>query len=268
MLVEPIHVNIQNEPDSPGGDDAGESGSGAVEWGPAARHALRQKVLAEMPRWYSPLGHVVFPGLVGIATIAVCLHYVTGLHALELLTVPFTLVLSNAIEWHAHRDVLHKRTRIAPVLFDRHTPVHHKLFSSDDMAITDWRELRNVLLPSFGVLAILSLQLPLLAVALFFGLRNIALLFLATSMGYVLAYEWLHLAYHLPADSLIGRRSSVRWLRRHHSLHHDHKLMQRWNMNVTLPLWDWLRGTVYRTGATARRRRATKSVRGLPSGLP
>ena len=27
-------------------------------------------------------------------------------------------------------------------------------------------------------------------------------------------------------------------------MHHDPKLMQRWNMNVTVPLWDWVRGTV------------------------
>ncbi len=252
MLVEPIHASYRNE-----------TSAGELEWGPAARHALRKQVLAEMPSWYSPFGHFLFPALVGLATIGVCLHHVKGLRALELLAIPFTLVLSNAIEWHAHRDVLHKRTRVIPILFDRHTPVHHKLFSSDDMAITDWRELRNVLLPSFGVLAILSLQLPLLAVALSFGLRNVALLFLATSMGYVLAYEWLHLAYHLPADSFVGRRTTVRWLRRHHALHHDHKLMQRWNMNVTLPLWDWLRGTVYPTEYRVDARSKKRSPAGL-----
>jgi hypothetical protein len=217
----------------------------ASDWGPTARAALRREVLETTPRWYSALGHFVFPALFGIAVIVVCALYLKGLRTVELLTIPFTLVLSNAIEWNAHKKVLHKRHWLLPMLFERHTPVHHKLFTYDDMEITDWREVRNVLLPSFGVLAILSLQLPLLGLALVIGARNIALLFMATSMAYVLAYEWLHLAYHLPKDSFIGRRPLIRWLRRHHARHHDPRLMQRWNMNVTVPLWDWLKHTIY-----------------------
>jgi len=215
------------------------------DWTPAGRQALRERVLAEMPGWYSPLLHFLFPALVGLGVIVACalgLHHVTPL---QWLTIPITFVFSNAIEWHAHRDLLHKRNGAAPILYERHTPVHHKLFAEDDMAITDWRELRNVMLPAFGIVAILSLQLPLLGLALLLGYKNVALLFLATSMSYVLLYEWLHLAYHLPATSFIGARTTIRWLRRHHARHHDHRLMQRWNMNVTLPLWDWLRGTIH-----------------------
>jgi sterol desaturase/sphingolipid hydroxylase (fatty acid hydroxylase superfamily) len=65
-------------------------------------------------------------------------------------------------------------------------------------------------------------------------------------MLYVVSYEWLHLAYHLPADSFIGRRWLIARLRRHHALHHDPRLMQKWNFNVTFPIWDRVRGTVYR----------------------
>jgi sterol desaturase/sphingolipid hydroxylase (fatty acid hydroxylase superfamily) len=36
----------------------------------------------------------------------------------------------------------------------------------------------------------------------------------------------------------------VRILRRHHAIHHDPRLMQRYNFNVTVPLWDWVRGTI------------------------
>jgi sterol desaturase/sphingolipid hydroxylase (fatty acid hydroxylase superfamily) len=65
-------------------------------------------------------------------------------------------------------------------------------------------------------------------------------------MGYVVAYEWLHLAYHLPADSRIGRSRFIGWLRRHHATHHTPELMQRWNFNVTVPFADWVLGTIYR----------------------
>ena len=70
-------------------------------------------------------------------------------------------------------------------------------------------------------------------------------------MGYVVSYEWLHLSYHLPQDSFIGRRSIIRLLRQTHALHHDPRLMQRYNFNVTLPLWDLVRGTYTRDRAAA-----------------
>jgi len=75
---------------------------------------------------------------------------------------------------------------------------------------------------------------------------NLAALWVASSMGYVVAYEWLHLAYHVPADSPIGRSRLIGWLRRHHAMHHTPELMQRWNFNVTVPLADWVLGTIYR----------------------
>jgi sterol desaturase/sphingolipid hydroxylase (fatty acid hydroxylase superfamily) len=42
-----------------------------------------------------------------------------------------------------------------------------------------------------------------------------------------------------------GRRRirSSPWLREQHRRHHHPRLMQRWNFNVTVPLWDWVRGT-------------------------
>jgi sterol desaturase/sphingolipid hydroxylase (fatty acid hydroxylase superfamily) len=61
----------------------------------------------------------------------------------------------------------------------------------------------------------------------------------------VLSYEWLHLAYHLPPDGRIGRLRAVAVLRRHHATHHATHLMNRWNFNVTVPLWDWVRGTIH-----------------------
>ena len=76
--------------------------------------------------------------------------------------------------------------------------------------------------------------------------HNLAALWVATTMGYTVAYEWLHLSYHLPAESRIGRSPLVRALRRNHAAHHTPELMQRWNFNVTIPVADWLFGTTHR----------------------
>ncbi|MBK7399278.1 MAG: hypothetical protein IPJ34_24170 [Myxococcales bacterium] len=36
----------------------------------------------------------------------------------------------------------------------------------------------------------------------------------------------------------------MRFLREHHRRHHHPRLMQRWNFNVTIPLFDWLHRSV------------------------
>ncbi len=39
-------------------------------------------------------------------------------------------------------------------------------------------------------------------------------------------------------------RRIIRALRTHHARHHDPRLMQRWNFNVTVPLFDAVMGTI------------------------
>jgi hypothetical protein len=211
-----------------------------------ARSEIRADLMAGVPRWYSPTLHLLVPAFAGVAIVAVTLGRIHDLRAWELALVPVFLVASNAIEWHAHRDLLHRRTWPLEELYVRHTPQHHAVFVAEDMFIRDWREVKLVLLPAWGVLAIVVAGLPIALLFALAGSTNVAMLWVASSVGYVLMYEWLHLAYHLPAEGAIGRLRVTRWLRRHHQRHHTPQLMQRWNFNVTIPLWDHLRGTVWR----------------------
>ena len=210
------------------------------------REALRSQVMAATPRWYSPWFHLLFPSLVGLGVAGVALGQVRALRPVELLLPLAVWVLANATEWRAHKSLLHHRTPGFAALFEQHTPMHHGIFVTEAMEIRGLRELRLVLIPPYGILLILLATAPFTAVLWWAGQPNLAGLFLATCMLYVLSYEWLHLAYHLPQDGPIGRRWLVRVLRRHHAAHHDPALMQRWNFNVTLPLWDWVRGTIHR----------------------
>ncbi len=211
-----------------------------------ARSEIRADLMARVPRWYSPTLHLLVPAFAGVALVSVALGRIHDLRAWELALVPVFLVASNAIEWHAHRDLLHRRTWPLEELYVRHTPQHHAVFVAEDMFIRDWREVKLVLLPAWGVLAIVVAGLPIALLFALAGSTNVAMLWVASIVGYVLMYEWLHLAYHLPAEGAIGRLRVTRWLRRHHQRHHTPQLMQRWNFNVTIPLWDHLRGTVWR----------------------
>jgi hypothetical protein len=213
---------------------------------PRDREAMRQRCMTKLPRWYSPYVHLGLTSSSGLAVLIAALFVIRDLRPIELLTIPIVYVLSNAVEWRAHKSLLHRRSVIAPVLYDRHTPQHHMLFITEDMAVRSAREWFYVLIPPYGALLIGVANAPL-AAALWFELSpNVAALYLVTAVGYVVGYEWLHLAYHLDPESTIGRMAIVRFLRRHHAIHHDPRLMQRWNFNVTVPLWDLVRRTYVR----------------------
>jgi hypothetical protein len=217
----------------------------------ASRAELRADLLSRIPRWYSPTLHLAFPAVAGLAIAVFALSRVEGLRLWEVALVPVFLLAGNAIEWHAHRGLLHRRTRLLEELYVRHTPQHHAVYVADDMFIREWREVKLILLPAWGVLAILAFSSPIAVGFLLLGLPNLAALWVASVVAYVLSYEWLHLAYHLPADGRIGRLGVTRWLRRHHQRHHAPQLMQRWNFNVSVPLWDHVRGTVWHAPSEA-----------------
>ncbi len=208
------------------------------------REALRQKLLDETPRWYVPWVHLVVPSMCGIAGIIFALSYIRNLSPWELLTVPLVYLLANSTEWTIHREALHRRHPLAPPLYDQHTPKHHMLYLTDDMAMRDPREYRLVLIPAYGLFLIFATTLPIAAALGWLLGRNVGLLYAATAIAYAVSYEWLHFSYHLPADHPVGRSRLISALRRHHAIHHDPRLMQRWNLNVTVPLWDKIMGTI------------------------
>ncbi len=210
------------------------------------REALRDKLIARIPSWYRPWAHVLFPSLIGVTIAAVALWLVRDLQAWQLAIVPVAFVVLNASEWRIHRDLLHKRTRPLELLFDRHTPEHHMVYLTEDMAIRSNKEFRMVLIPGYGIIAAALGALPIPVVLALVGQRNLGLLFFATAVLYTVAYEQLHLSFHLPPESFIGRLKIISILRRHHAIHHHPSRMQKWNFNVVLPFWDWVRGTVWR----------------------
>jgi hypothetical protein len=213
------------------------------------RDRLRAEVLERTPAWYNPWVHLAFPSLFGLGLIALAISQLHAVRWWEWLFVPVVLMLLNVNEWHIHRNILHRRTWPLEVLFWRHTPEHHVIFVRDDMAMRSTREFRLVLIPSYGIVAIFATTLPITAALWALAGTNLAALWIACTMGYVVSYEWLHLAYHLPATNPIARNRIVSWLRRHHGAHHTPELMQRWNFNVTVPFGDWLLGTIHRDPA-------------------
>jgi len=209
------------------------------------RDALRD-ALMKRGGWYSPWVHPAVPSLTGLGLMSAAVLLMHDLQAWEAGFGVLLFLLSNAAEWRIHKGLLHKRTPGATMLYDRHTPEHHMVFITEDMSIRDPREFKLVLLPAFGIVLLAAGLTPLAWLIWNSGQHNLACVFVFVTMGYVVSYEWLHLSYHLPPESFVGRLAVIRFMRRHHAIHHDPRLMQRWNFNVSLPLWDLVRRTYVR----------------------
>ncbi len=226
------------------------------------REELRAKKVARIPPTYSPLQHLLIPGTIGLAGMAAMVALIHDLRAMQLLAIPLTLIGGFGLEWRVHKDLLHKRHPRVPILYERHERLHHVVFTHDDMGLRSRREWALVLLPTFAIVPLLGMLLPIGLLLSLVMPRNCALLVVATSLGFFLLYEWLHLAYHLPTGSWVGRNPLLALLRSFHQRHHDPRLMKRWNFNVTVPLFDWLHRTRW---TPARAAQATR--RPVPSDI-
>ncbi len=234
-----------------------------------SREAFRQRTLDATPRWYSPWLHLALTTGPGIAALVAAAGAVSGVRLAELAVIPLTFVGANLFEWHAHKHLLHRRWRPFPVVYEQHTPMHHRIYRYGDMAMKSWQELRLVLIPGPAVAGVVLLAAPLAAGLAWLFTANVGWLFLVTVALYMVSYELSHLAYHLSPASWVGRRRAIAWLREHHARHHDPRLMQRWNFNVTVPLGDWLFGTFAPSEAVAEvQRRARDPWRGEQLGRP
>jgi hypothetical protein len=228
--------------------------------------AFRRRLVKKVPAWYSPWGHLAGTVGVGVATLVLSAPRLHSPRPLDFLTLPVAVVFANLVEWLAHRYLMHHRRPPFAVLFDRHTPEHHRIYGYESMAIESARELRLVLIPALGVLGIVLLAVPAALVAGLLVNANVGWLFLMTSAVYVVGYELSHLAYHLPERSLVYRLPMLRALREHHARHHVPELMQKANFNVTLPLADLLFGTLASAEEVKNvMARSSESGRGAPS---
>lgn len=220
---------------------AAAAGRGEDNW-----EQLRAELLTvAIPPRYRPLPHMIVPSAFGFIGITASLLLLRDVRAVELLTVPLTYLAGLGFEWRVHKDLLHRRIPPFQELYDRHERMHHVVFPEDDLGIRSPREVGLVLMPKAAIVGLFFMLLPLAAILTRLVSRNAALLMVATGLLFFLVYEWMHLIYHLPATSWLGRRGLVTYLRTLHQRHHNPKRMKRWNFNVTLPVFDFLHRTLW-----------------------
>lgn len=179
---------------------------------------------------------------VGIITWAVLL--LDDVHPLEWLTLPIAFAIANLAEYLGHRHPMHRAMGPLKKMCLRHAGQHHRSFTHRAMCADDHRDFHIVLFPVLLLGFFMGgIALPLTLAAFFLFSVNVGALFAIVAAGYLATYEWLHLSYHLPEDSFLGRLPFMPQLRRHHLVHHDPGVMAKANFNITFPICDVLFGT-------------------------
>lgn len=208
-----------------------------------ARNEKRDAILATIPRWYNPWLHLLATSGLGAGVVVAAALNLHAVQWWEWAIVPVVFLWANWFEWRVHKVILHRRFPGLGVIYEQHTPMHHGIYVTDDMEIRTWRELRLILIPAAGVAGIVVATLPPAYLIGRYVSENAGWMFLAVAGSYMTFYELTHLAYHLPRSNWVGRLPGVAFLRHHHARHHDPALMQKWNFNVSIPIFD----AVYRT---------------------
>lgn len=201
----------------------------------------------EISPHYSGNLHLAFVILFPALIIGGCLFLLENIQPLDWLAIPFTFLYANFIEYVGHKGPMHNKTRFLESIYQRHTLEHHQLFTETVTTCQSTRDYKMILFSSlmlfffFGLFAI-----PAGFILYFIFSPNVCYFFVATSLAYYINYDLLHLSYHLDSDSWIGKIPFMPYLRKHHTLHHNRRLMNRYNFNISYPIFDHIFGTVYK----------------------
>jgi hypothetical protein len=215
---------------------------------PEGISAYRDRYRREhVPAYYRGGLHLLFTFGVGTAVLLWSLLHLRGVTPWEWLAVPLTASYANLAEYWGHRGPMHHLKPRLRAVYERHTRQHHRFFTDATMPIDGLRDLRAVLFPPvLMTFFITAFAVPCAALLAWLASPNVAWLFVATTVGYFLNYEFLHLAYHLPPGHPVARLPLVGRLKRLHQTHHDPRVMAQCNFNISYPLGDWLFGTLRR----------------------
>lgn len=207
------------------------------------RAELRQTI----PGRYSFLVHFGWVHLQAAVPAVLAVSLLERPTATEWLILPGAFLFANLFEYVVHRYPMHRLVPGLSILFRRHTLQHHQYFTDQAMAADDLRDMRFVLFPAWAFPLFVVFALPAYALVHLVLSASACGLFVMTTVGYYLLYEWLHMLYHLWPGALRGhaRFPFFTRIREHHRVHHDPSKMLRHNFNITFPIFDSVLGTTY-----------------------
>ena len=200
-----------------------------------------------LPKWYNGIAHIAFNSVFLIGSFLFFLSKVHNLKGLEWLVVPVTLVIGNLAVYLIHRYPLHHHyPLVGHHTYRIHSKLHHQFFTHEYSRIDQLDDFYLLFFPPWTIVLFLAVHCPITYVLIQSLLSaNCAYLYLAMSTFYFILYEVFHFVSHLPAGHWLLRVKHFARMREHHTVHHDPKLMHRYNFNVVFPLFDSIFRTTY-----------------------
>ena len=198
---------------------------------------FREEYRSRIIGWYDGYFHVVLIYAMGAAAFYIYIEHIHDVTWREWLTVPLTFLFTNVFEWAVHKYVMHRPVNIKGLraVYERHTLNHHQFFTDEEMRFRDHKDWRVTVFPPYALVVFILMSLPLAVILGLLLSPNVGWLFMSVTTGMYLIYEFMHFCCHVDENWFVRNCPFVNTLRRHHTAHHNARLMMETNMNLTFP---------------------------------
>jgi len=209
------------------------------------QHDYRAVYRSRIDGWYNGFLHVAIIYAIGGLALWYYAAHLSNVAWWEWLIVPITFFACNIFEWALHKYIMHRPIRLPGLraVYQRHTLQHHQFFTEREMRFAGQHDWRVTFFPPYALVVFILMSIPGVIVLSWLISANVGWLFIATTTGMYLLYEFMHFCCHVEDNFFVRNMPFVNTLRRHHSAHHNQSIMMERNMNLTFPIADWLFGT-------------------------
>ena len=160
--------------------------------------------------------------------------------AIGLAVFPAGIIYASFAEWVIHRRLMHRPFLRFNYFFIGHAKVHHGKYQADSTYVLGDRPRRDLTLTWWAMPFPVLFHVPsLTAIAVWVSAPAAAGILVAFTL-YQAAYEYLHYCMHVPRNRWFEGTSAFRWINAHHMQHHR---KHNTNLNIVLPIADFLLGT-------------------------
>ena len=207
--------------------------------------SYRQEYRRRLSSLYNGPVHVVVIYTIGLTALWLYAQHLNSVQWWEWMTVPAFLLGINIFEWYLHLNVMHRpqKSKGLRAIYNRHTLQHHQFFTDSEMRFRDHKDWRVTVFPPYALVVLILISIPGAAFFSFVLSPNIGWLFISTTTSIYLIYEFMHFCCHADESWFVRNMPFVNTIRRHHTAHHNSRLMMERNMNLTFPVADWIFGT-------------------------
>ena len=206
---------------------------------------FRQDYRARIAGWYNGYVHIAVIYVIGGTALYIYTQHMGQVLWWEWLVIPIVIFLCNIFEWFLHKEVMHHHinNRGLSAIYQRHNLNHHRFFTDSEMRFRDHKDWRVTVFPPYAMVVFILMSMPAGLIGGFMVTPNVGWLIMSTTTGMYLVYEFMHFCCHVDENAFVRHCPLVNTLRRHHTAHHNSKLMMEVNMNLTFPIADCLFGT-------------------------